>query len=305
MPQLTLGKVISLSGHDGLEGPDGVLEVDERTLDAGEDLGNGERLAQETLELTCALDGKLVSLGKFVHTKNGNDILERLVLLEHLLHLGGGVVMVLTDDTGVKHTGLGVERIDGGVDTQLGDTTGQDSGGVQMGEGGGRGRIGQIISGHVDGLDGSDGSLLGGGNTLLHQTHVDGEGWLVTDGRWDTTEKSRHLGTSLGETENVVNEEKHCGRSVSTQRSGKKTSEYSEIGEAKDSPSCPSSSRKYSATVRPVRATRARAPGGSFICPKTRATLDSPSRLMTPVSCISWYKSLPSRVRSPTPVKTE
>jgi hypothetical protein len=37
-----------------------------------------------------------------------------------------------------------------------------------------------------------------------------------------------------------------------------------------------------------VRATRARAPGGSFICPNTRATLDSPSRLMTPVSCISW-----------------
>jgi hypothetical protein len=78
-----------------------------------------------------------------------------------------------------------------------------------MGEGGGRGRVSQIISGHVDGLDGSDGTLLGGGDTLLHETHVDGKGGLVTDGRWDTSEKGRHLGTGLGETENVVNEEKH------------------------------------------------------------------------------------------------
>merc|ERR1712010_313768 len=42
----------------------------------------------------------------------------------------------------------------------------------------------------------------------------------------------------------------------------------------KSSTSWPSWSRKYSATVSPVRATRARAPGGSFICPYTRATLE-------------------------------
>jgi peptide chain release factor 1 len=78
-----------------------------------------------------------------------------------------------------------------------------------MGEGGGWGRIGQIVSWHVNGLDGGNGSLGGGGNTLLHETHVDGEGWLVTDGRWDTAKKSGHLGTGLGETENVVNEEEH------------------------------------------------------------------------------------------------
>mmetsp|Transcript_9716 Transcript_9716/g.29543 ORF Transcript_9716/g.29543 Transcript_9716/m.29543 type:complete len:828 (-) Transcript_9716:1102-3585(-) len=74
----------------------------------------------------------------------------------------------------------------------------------------------------------------------------------------------------------------------------------------KSSTSCPSSSRKYSAMARPVRPTRALAPGGSFICPYTRAALDSfPSSLMTPVWIISWYRSLPSRVRSPTPVNTE
>ena len=54
-----------------------------------------------------------------------------------------------------------------------------------------------------------DGSLLGGGDTLLHGTHVSGKGGLVTDSRWDTTEQSGHLGTSLGEPEDVVDEEQH------------------------------------------------------------------------------------------------
>jgi hypothetical protein len=66
------------------------------------------------------------------------------------------------------------------------------------------------------------------------------------------------------------------------------------------STSAPSLSRKYSAMVRPVSPIRARAPGGSFIWPKTSVVLSS-----TPESRISKYMSLPSRVRSPTPAKTE
>merc|ERR1712061_370362 len=45
--------------------------------------------------------------------------------------------------------------------------------------------------------------------TLLHGTHVSGKSWLVTDSRWDTTEQSGHLGASLGESEDVVDEEQH------------------------------------------------------------------------------------------------
>ena len=59
-------------------------------------------------------------------------------------------------------------------------------------------------------------------------------------------------------------------------------------------------SRKYSAIVRPVSATRIRAPGGSFICPNTKAVFSK-----TPDSFISVHRSLPSRERSPTPVKIE
>ena len=43
----------------------------------------------------------------------------------------------------------------------------------------------------------------------VHATHVRGKRGMVTDGRGDTTEKGRHLRTGLGETENVVDEEKH------------------------------------------------------------------------------------------------
>jgi hypothetical protein len=50
----------------------------------------------------------------------------------------------------------------------------------------------------------------------------------------------------------------------------------------KSSMSRPSTSRKYSAMVSPVRATRRREPGGSFICPKTIASLSS-----TPAPVIS------------------
>ena len=60
--------------------------------------------------------------------------------------------MLQSDDVGVHDTGGGLERVDGGVEAQLGDLTRQHGGGVQVREGGGRRGIGQIVSGHVDGL---------------------------------------------------------------------------------------------------------------------------------------------------------
>ena len=59
-------------------------------------------------------------------------------------------------------------------------------------------------------------------------------------------------------------------------------------------------SRKYSAIVNAERATRSRTPGGSSIWPKTRAAFSN-----TPDSIISRRRSVPSRVRSPTPANTD
>ena len=71
--------------------------------------------------------------------------------------------------------------------------------------------------------------------------------------------------------------------------------------------SAPVESRNHSHMVRADRATRRRAPGGSFIWPNTMAVCVMTERSVLPilVSCISSHRSLPSRVRSPTPANTE
>ncbi len=71
--------------------------------------------------------------------------------------------------------------------------------------------------------------------------------------------------------------------------------------------SAPVASRNHSHMVRADRATRSRAPGGSFIWPNTMAVCVMTERPVLPifVSCISSHRSLPSRVRSPTPANTE
>lgn len=197
-----------LTLKDLLEGADGVVQLDQAALETSEDLGDSEGLGEETLDLTGTLDGELVALGQLIHTQDSDDILEGLVGLQGLLDLVGDVVVLLTDDGGVEQTRVGVEGVDSGVDTQLRDSTRQHSGGIQVSEGGGRGRIGQIISGHVNSLDRGDGTLLGGGDTLLEGTHIGGQSGLVTDSGRNTTQKGRHLRTGLGETEDVVDEKK-------------------------------------------------------------------------------------------------
>merc|ERR1719384_1977694 len=136
-------------------------------------------------------------------------MLGSMIRLGGLLDTSGDLVVLRSDDVGVHDTAGGVERVDSGVDSSLGDRSGQDGGGVQVSEGGGWGGICQVVSGHIDGLDRGDGALLGGGDSLLHTTHVSGQGRLVTHGRWDTTKQSRHFRTSLCESENVVNKEQH------------------------------------------------------------------------------------------------
>jgi hypothetical protein len=80
---------------------------------------------------------------------------------------------------------------------------------IQMGKRCCWGWIRKIVSGDIDSLDRGNGTVLGSGNTFLHTTHISGKSGLVTDSRGDTTQKGRDLRTGLGETENVINEEKH------------------------------------------------------------------------------------------------
>jgi len=204
-----LGVFVTGTGQQGAEAVNCALQVDEHTWVASEDLGHVEGLGEETFDLTGTSDGKLVFFGEIVHTENGDDILERSVVLDELLHATRAVVVDLADDGWVQHTRGGVERIDGRVDTESGQITRQHSRGIQMGESGGWGGICQIISRYIDGLHRGDGAGSGGSDTLLEGTHIGGERGLISDGGWDTSEQSGHLRAGLGESEDVVDEEQH------------------------------------------------------------------------------------------------
>jgi len=82
---------------------DGVGELDELAGRAGEDFGNEERLRQEALDLAGARHRDLVFFTQLVHAENGDDILQRLVALQDLLHEACGLIVLLADDQRRKH----------------------------------------------------------------------------------------------------------------------------------------------------------------------------------------------------------
>ncbi|CAB4582279.1 unannotated protein [freshwater metagenome] len=117
--------------------------------------------------------------------------------------------MTLTHDLGGEDGGGGRQRVHGRVDTQRRNLTRQLGGGVEVGERGERSRVGVVVGGHVHGLQRRDRTTTGGGDALLQLTHLVGQGGLVTHGRRHAAEQSRHLGTGLHETEDVVDEQQH------------------------------------------------------------------------------------------------
>jgi len=88
--------------------------------------------------------------------------------------------VLAADHQRIEQARGGVEGIHGGVDTQLGDLAGQYQGRVKVGEGGGWRGVSQVIRRYVYRLEGGDRAGLGGGDTLLKNTHLLGQGRLVT-----------------------------------------------------------------------------------------------------------------------------
>ena len=169
--------------------------------------GHEERLRQEALDLAGARDDEFVLFRQFVHAENGDDVLQRLVLLQDLLNAAGDVVVLLADDVRIEDARGRVERVDGRVDALFRDRAVENGLRVQVGERGGRGRVGQVVGGHVDGLHRGDRALGGRGDALLQRAHVGRERRLVAHRRRNTAEQRRHFRTRLREAEDVVDEE--------------------------------------------------------------------------------------------------
>lgn len=153
--------------------------------------------------------------------------------------------------------------------------TGQHSRGIQVSKGSCRGRICQVISRHINSLDGCNRTFLGRGDTFLKTSKIRSQCWLITHSRWDTTKQSRHFWVSLFQYKmQIVPQSGLQNKQIYTWTlKDMPTWVNLKILSIKRSTSCPSASRKCSATVKPVSPTRARAPGGSFIWPYTRAHL--------------------------------
>ena len=129
--------------------------------------------------------------------------------MQYGLHAAGNAVVFLAHDLRRQRQRGGGQRIHRGVNAQLGDGTLQHDGGIQVRKGGGRSGVGQIVRRHVYRLEGGDGTLGGGGNTLLQIAHFRSQCGLITHRRRRTSEQRAHLGTGLGKTENVVHKEQH------------------------------------------------------------------------------------------------
>lgn len=79
-------------------------------------------------------------------------MLNPLTHLENLLHTTSHIIVLVPHDVGVHNAGCGVQRVHSRVDAQLCDGTGQHGCGIQVGKGGGRRGVSQVISRHVDRL---------------------------------------------------------------------------------------------------------------------------------------------------------
>ncbi len=199
--------MVAFAIHDHLEAADGFLERHVLARAPREHFGHVERLRQEALHLPRTGHGQLVFGGQFVHAENRDDVAEFLVALERSLHGAGGGVVLFAHDVRVHLTAGGVQRVHGGVDAESGDVSRQHDGGVQVRKRGGRRRVGQVVRGHVHGLDRRDGTHLGGGDAFLQLAHLLGQRRLVAHGGRHPAQQGGHFGTGQGVAVDVVDEE--------------------------------------------------------------------------------------------------
>ena len=122
-----------------------------------------------------------------------------------------------------QHPAGGLQRGDGRVDAQLHDLARKHRGSVQMGEGGSRGGIRQVVRRHVDRLNRGDRAVFRGYDTLLQHAHLRRQGRLIAHGGGHAPQQGRHLRARLGKPEHVVYEQQHIlpGRLAEILRDGK------------------------------------------------------------------------------------
>ena len=111
--------------------------------------------------------------------------------------------------SGGKRAGVRRQRIHGGINAEFRDGAFQHDGRVQVRERRGRRGVGQVVGGHIHGLEAGDRTFLGRGDAFLEVAHFGGERRLITDGARRAAQQRGHFRTRLREAENVVHEQEH------------------------------------------------------------------------------------------------
>src|SRR3990167_6983410 len=203
------GQMVQLAGQDHLEATNGFLQGNILAGRAGEHFRHVERLGQETLDTTGAGYSLLVLFRQFVHTQNRDDVLQFLVALQVGLYAAGYFIMLGADNQRIELATGGIQRVDRRVDTLGSDVTAQYHGGVQVGEGGGRRRVGQVVRRYVNRLDRGDGTGLGRSDAFLQGAHLFRQSRLITYGGRHPAQQCGYFGSRQGVTVDVVNEQQN------------------------------------------------------------------------------------------------
>ena len=187
------GKIIDLAVENHIETANAFLDGDHYSRYARKLFGYGEGLAQEALNASCAVHRLPVFVGEFVHSEDGNDVLQLFVFLQNLLYALCAVVMFFPDDGCIQDTRRRIERVDCRVNSQLSNLTAQDGCGVQVGERSGGSGVGQVVSRDVNSLNRRNRSIFRRRDAFLHGTHFAGKRRLVSHGRRHTSQQRGNL----------------------------------------------------------------------------------------------------------------
>src|SRR3954453_19716660 len=165
-----LGVVVVFALRDLVERLDRVLDVDVRARLAGELLGRVHVLAEEALDAPRSGDGELVLLGELVDAEDGDDVLQVVVLLQDPDDLAGDAVVLVAHVLRRQDRRGRRQRVHRREDALREHVAGELRGRVEVGEGGGRRRVGVVVGGHVDRLHRGDRPALGRRDPLLQLT---------------------------------------------------------------------------------------------------------------------------------------
>src|SRR3989344_3048657 len=170
----TLGLGVVLPLNYFLEAFDCFRERHKFPRNAGEDLGDVEGLGEKALNAAGPSDHLLVGFGQLFHAEDSNDVLQVFISLQNALHLTGDLVMLLSYYLRRQNSRGGIERINGRINAEFDEGTGEHDRRIKVGEGGGRSGVGDIVGRHEHGLHGGNRAFGRRGNPFLEFAHLDG-----------------------------------------------------------------------------------------------------------------------------------